>query len=176
MRRATTLEGTMDLHTDYDEHWFCSLLDLEHRRCLQSGHASHVLLCRFATQDGVRFPMDQSSRRALVSAVRESLHQTDQTGWFLQDLVSGVLLLNRDSERSAVSRRSETDRIRRQIEGQLSLDHPSLVVQFYEYLDLPPMQQPTWPGTTTQVLIRHDEGGHYAMCTLYRHESTGTHH
>lgn len=120
---------------------FCSLLDFEHQRCLQSGQPFHVLICRLSTTDGTRFPMNESVKEALMSAVRESLRKTDHQGWFLQDLVLGTVLLSLDQRHSTVSSSSEACRIRRLIESRLSVVHPSLVLQFYEYLDLPPVRQ-----------------------------------
>jgi hypothetical protein len=137
----TTLIAENDYQTEQDEPTFRSLLDFEHERCLQSGHAFHVLVCRLSTPDGTRFPMNESVKRALKSAVRESLRKTDHLGWFLPDLVLGTVLLSLDTRQSTISSGSEASRIRRLIESRLSLAHPSLVLQFYEYFDLPPIRQ-----------------------------------
>lgn len=134
----TTVTAQTGSHAEHDERTFRSLLELEHRRCLQSGHAFHVLLCRLSTQDGMRFPMNEPVKRALVSALKESLDETDQMGWFLQDLVLGALLV-RDRRQSALSNGGGTHRIRRLIESRLSHAHPSVVLQFYDYMDLPPL-------------------------------------
>lgn len=144
----------MALHTEYDEQTFRALLDLEHRRRLQSGHAFHVLLCRPSTQDGAHFRMDESVMRALISAMRESLCKTDHLGWFLQDLVLGVLLLGNDPTRSSISTNDGTSRVRRLTETRLSLAHPSLVLQFYDYIDLPPIQQCHGSHATTRTFVR----------------------
>lgn len=148
----TRLISEHDHQTEHNERTFRSLLDFEYQQCLQSGQAFHVLLCRLSTKDGTRFPMNESVRKALVSAVRESLGKTDHMGWFLQDLVLGTVLLNLDPRRSTVSSSSEASRIRRLIESRLSLAHPSLVLQFYEYLDLPPIRQWDKEDTTDQAL------------------------
>jgi len=134
----TTLITAKSVQTEHDEHTFRSLLDLEHRRCRQSAQAFHVLLCRLSTQDGMRFPMNESVKRALVSAMRESLGKNDQIGWFLQDLVLGALLLSLDPWRSAMSNTGGTGWIRQLIEDRFSHAHPSVVIQFYDYLDLSP--------------------------------------
>lgn len=131
---------------------FCSLLDFEHQRYLQSGQPFHVLVCRLSTTDGTRFPMNESVKRALMSAVRESLRKTDYLGWFLQDLVLGTVLLSLDPRQSTISSSSEANRIRRLIESRLSLAHPSLVLQFYEYFDLPPIRQWDEENTTDRAL------------------------
>ncbi len=124
---------------EHNEHTFRSLLEQEHQRCRRSGQGFHVLLCRLSTPDGMRFPMSASVKRTLLSAVRDSLDTADEVGWVLQDLVLGVLLLSMNPERSA-SRTTETARIRRLIESRLSAAHPSSVLQFYDFLDLPPLE------------------------------------
>lgn len=128
------------LHHAHDERSFRSLLDLEYQWCLHSGRAFHVLLCRLSTRDGMQCAMDQTVKSALVSAVRESLDTMDHMGWFLQDLVLGALLVGIDAGQSPVFRISKTDQIRRLVENRFCLTHPSLVLQFYDYLDLPPFQ------------------------------------
>ncbi len=155
MTRAT-LMTPLDLHIEYDEQAFRSLLDFEHEGCLQSGDAFHVLLCRLSTTDGTQFPMNESVKRGLVTAVRESLRKTDPMGWFLQDLVLGALLLNMDQRQSTLSSSSERSGIRRLIERRFSLAHPSLVLQFYEYLDLPPIPQCDRDSLTDRALARPD--------------------
>lgn len=142
-----TLIPPMGSPVEHDERTFRSLLDLEHRRCRQSGQTFHVLLCRLSTQSGTQFLMTDSVKRAMISAVRESLGKTDHMGWFLQDLVLGALLLSVDPRCSAMSNSSATNRIRRLIEGRLSPAHPSVVVQFYDYLDLPPIKEDTQDRT-----------------------------
>lgn len=123
-------------HVEHDEETFHSLMNLEHRRCLQGGNAFHVLLCRLSTPDGARLTMNASVKRTLVSAMKESLGETDQMGWFLQDLVLGALL-SVEARQSAVSNSDGRNRIRRHIESRLANTHPSLVVQFYDFVDLP---------------------------------------
>ena len=152
----TTLRTTMNHPTEHDEASFRSLLDLEHRRCRQSGQAFQVLLCRLSTQSGTQFLMTDSVRRALISAARESLGKLDQMGWFLQDLVLGALLLSKDPRRQlAVSFGDDgTGRFRRLIESRLSLAHPSLVLQFYDYLDLPPIGRFEREDATSPNLVR----------------------
>jgi hypothetical protein len=151
MIQATVISVT-DHPTEQDALTFCSLLDFEHQRCLQSGRPFHVLVCRLSTTDGTQFPMNESVKKALMSAVRESLHKTDHQGWFLQDLVLGTVLLSLDPRPSTVSSNSEACRIRRLIESRLSVVHSSLVLQFYEYLDLPPVQQWDEEDTTDRTL------------------------
>lgn len=126
---------------EHDEETFRSLLDIEHNRCLQSGQVFHILLCRLTTLDGARFPMDESAKRALISALRESLDTTDQMGWFLQDLVLGALLVSANSKPSDGLTRRGRNGIRRHIENRLAHAHPSLVVQCYDYLDLAPVKR-----------------------------------
>ena len=151
----TTLNTTMNLPTEHDEASFRSLLDLEHRRCRQSGHAFQVLLCRLSTHSGTQFLMTDSVKRALISAVRETLGKMDQMGWFLQDLVLGALLLSKDPKQLAVSIGDDgTSRARRLIESRLSLVHPSLVLQFYDYLDLPPIRRFDREDTTRLTLVQ----------------------
>jgi hypothetical protein len=137
----SSLISEQDHHTGHDQRTFRSLLEFEHRRCLRSGHALHVLLCRLSTTDGARFPLNESFKQSLMSVVRESLRKTDHLGWFLQDLVLGAVLVSPDPLQSAASSSREAGRIRRLIESRLSLAHPSLILQFYEYLDLPPVRQ-----------------------------------
>ncbi len=145
-----------DLHTEYDERTFRSLLNLEHRRCRHSGQDFHVLLCRLATYEGAPFRIQESVKRALISAVQESLRKTDYVGWFLQDLVLGAILLKQDSGQTDLPSGRCTNQIRRQIEDRLSSAYPSVVFQFYDYLDLPPVQQHVGPRGTDRALIRHD--------------------
>lgn len=143
----TTLIVPTGSHAEHDEQTFRSLLDLEHRKCRQSGQAFHVLLCRLSTQSGTQLLMTDSITRALISAVKESLGKTDHMGWFLQDLVLGALLLNKNPSQSAVSSGNGTSRVRRLIESRLSPTYPSVVVQFYDYLDLPPIKYNTQDQT-----------------------------
>lgn len=125
-------------HIEHDEETFHTLLDLEHRRCMQGGNTFHVLFCRLSTSDGAQFPMTVSVKRGLVSAMRESLGETNhQMGWFLQDLVLGALLLSVKGRQSIVSPSSGWNRVRRHIERRFASTHPSLVVQIYDFLDLP---------------------------------------
>lgn len=124
-------------HVEHDEETFHSLLDLQHRRCLQRGTAFHLLLCRLSTPDGAQLPMTASVKRALVSAMGESLGETDQIGWFLQDLVLGALLSSSDASRCAESNTSERNYIRGHIASRLANTYPSWVIQFYDFLDLP---------------------------------------
>lgn len=138
---GATWQTKMDCFTEFDEHTFHSLLNLEHRRCLRSGLDFHVLLCRLSTEEGARFRITGSVKSVLLSAIRESLCKTDHIGWFLQDLVLGVLLLGSDSRHSVISSNAEMSQVRRFIENQLSHTYPSLVLQFYDYLDLPLIQQ-----------------------------------
>lgn len=132
MRRTPT--GTP---VEHDEETFHSLLDLEHRRCVQSGQAFHLLLCRLSSPDGAQFPIDESVTGAMVAAMRESLGKTAQMGWFLQDFVLGALLPTADTNLSAVSSSSGRNRVQRHIENRIKHAHPSLVVQLYDFLDLP---------------------------------------
>lgn len=120
-----------------DEETFHSLLDLEHRRCMRGGKAFHVLFCRLSTSDGARFVMNASVKRLLFSALRESLDETDQMGWFVQDLVLGALLSSANAKQSGASNSTERSRIQRHIESRLTHTHPSLVVQLYDFLDFP---------------------------------------
>ncbi|MGE0643446.1 MAG: hypothetical protein AB7P24_07245 [Nitrospira sp.] len=122
---------------EHDEDTFHSLLDLEHRRCMQGGKAFHVFFCRLSTSDGARFPMTASVKQLLLSALRESLDETDQLGWFVQDLVLGALLSSVNAKQSGVSNSTERSRIQRHIESRLLHTHPSLVVQLYDFLDFP---------------------------------------
>ena len=134
----TDVIATTHSHVEHDENTFHSLLDHEHRRCMQGGKAFHVFFCRLSTSDGARFAMTASVKRALVSAMRESLGETDhQIGWFLQDLVLGALLLSVEGRQSIVSPSSRWNRFRRHIENRFASTHPSLVVQVYDFLDLP---------------------------------------
>ncbi|MGC4097932.1 MAG: hypothetical protein QM706_12515 [Nitrospira sp.] len=160
------------LHTEYDEQTFRSLLDSEHRRCLQAGHTFHVLLCRLSTKDGRLFLMHEPLTSALISAARESIHMTDQLGWFLQDLVLGALLLSTDPRHLALSSEGGSSRVRRLIENRLSPTYPSLVMQFYDYLELPSIQRWDLEHENDQFprgIMKEDM---YAMCTLCRHAST----
>ncbi len=153
-RIQTTLISENQL-IQQDAQTFRSLLGFEHQRCLQSGQPFHVLICRLSTTDGTRFPMNESVKKTLMSAVRESLRKTDHQGWFLQDLVLGTVLLSLDQRQSTVSSSSEAGRIRRLIESRLAVVHPSLVLQFYEYLDLPPVRQWDEENTTDRALALH---------------------
>ena len=140
MMQPTVIAATHS-HVEHDEETFHSLMDLEHRRCLQGGNAFHVLLCRLSTLDGARLTMNASVKSALVSAMRESLGETDQIGWFLEDLVLGALLLSVETRQSAVSNGNERNRIRRHIESRLANTHPAVVVQFYDFVDLPRVRE-----------------------------------
>jgi hypothetical protein len=133
----TPVKAMAHLRFEHDEETFHSLLDLEHRRCRQSGKAFHLMLCRLSSPDGARFPMDESVKSTMVSAMRESLGKTVQMGWFLQDLVLGALLPTANTSLPAVSNSSGQSRIRRQIESRIEHAHPSLIVQLYDFLDLP---------------------------------------
>jgi hypothetical protein len=152
----TTLETITDHHPEYDEQTFRSLLDLEHHKCRQSGQVFHVVLCRLSTQNGMPCLMNESVKSTLASAVRESLRKEDSMGWFLQDLVLGALLLSMDPRQSGISSGNRTDQIRRQIESRLSLVHPSLALQIYDYLDLPPIPQRDRKDATNRALVRQD--------------------
>lgn len=125
---------------EHDEETFHSLLNLEHRRCRQSGQAFHLMLCRLSSPNVARFPLDESVKSTMVSAMRESLGKTVQMGWFLQDLVLGALLPTAHTSLSAVSNSSGRNRVRRQIESRIEHAHPSLIVQLYDFLDLPRMR------------------------------------
>lgn len=139
----------VDAPAEHDEETFQSLLDREHQRCLQSGQAFHLLLCRLSTPEGARLPMNESVKSTMVSAMRESLGQTDQMGWFLQDLVLGALLLSMETKQLIVSNSAGRNRIRRHIESRLAHAHPSLVVQLYEFLDLPRVRRDVQVRTLT---------------------------
>lgn len=168
----STLNRPRGRPTEHDEQTFRSLLDSEHRRCLQTRHTFHVLLCRLSTKDGTLFLMNESLKSVLISAARASLHTRDQLGWFLQDLVLGALLLSTDPEYSALSSGGGTSRVRRLIENRFTLAYPSLVLQFYDYLELPPMQRWDLEHETDPFpwgIMKEDM---YAMCTLCRHAST----
>jgi len=162
-----TLSAPQCSRPEHNEHTFRSLLELEHQRCRRSGQGFHVLLCRLSTQDGMRFPMSASVKRTLLSAVRDSLGRAGEVGWVLQDLVLGVLLLGMNPARS-VSQTTETARIRRLIESRLAVAHPSSVLQFYDFLDLPPLENHAHDQTSAESY----HGGHYAMYPLYRHTGT----
>ena len=136
MMRAIQIKPTR-APAEHDEETFHSLLDLEHRRCVQSGQAFHLLLCRLSSPDGARFPMDESVKSTMVSAMRESLGKAAQMGWFLQDLVLGALLPTVEARLSAVPNSSGRNRVQRHIESRIRRAHPSLVVQLYDFLDLP---------------------------------------
>lgn len=132
----TPVIAAKHFYVEHDEETFHSLMNLEHRRCMQDGNVFHVLLCRLSSSDGARLTMNASVKRALVSAMRESLGETDQVGWFIQDLVLGALL-SVEARQPAVSNTDGRNRIRRHIESRLANTHPSLVVQFYDFVDLP---------------------------------------
>lgn len=136
MMRAIPITPTR-APAEHDEEAFHSLLDLAHRRCTQSGQAFHLLLCRFSSPDGARFPIDESLKRAVVSAMRESFDKTAQLGWFLQDFVLGALLPTVEARLSAVPNSSGRNHVQRHIENRIKHAHPSLVVQLYDFLDLP---------------------------------------
>ncbi|NJL16372.1 MAG: hypothetical protein HC938_03425 [Nitrospira sp.] len=135
----TMLTRPTDAQAEHDEETFRSLLDFEYERCLQCGQAFHVLLCRLTTHDGARFTMNASAKRALVSAMRESLGTTDQMGWFLKDRVLGALLVSVDPTQSDELNSRGRNEIRRHLERRLVHAHPSLIVQCYDYLDLAPV-------------------------------------
>jgi hypothetical protein len=136
MMRAIQITPTR-APAEHDEGTFHSLLDLEHRRCMQSGQAFHLLLCRLSSPDGARFPMDESLKSTMVSAMRESLGKTAQMGWFLQDLVLGALLSTVEARLSAVPNSRERNRVQRHIESRIKHTHPSLIVQLYDFFDFP---------------------------------------
>jgi hypothetical protein len=85
--------------------------------------------------------MNESAKRALISAMRESLGTTAQMGCFLQDLVLGALLVKVDPKQSDGLNSSGRNGIRRHIESWLAHAHPSLVVHCYNYLDLAPIKR-----------------------------------
>ena len=109
--------------------------------------------------------MSASVKRTLLSAVRDSLDTADEMGWVVQDLVLGVLLMGMNPARSTASRTIEATRIRRLIESRLAVAQPSSVLQFYDFLDLPPLEN----NAHDQSLAESYHGGHYAMYPLYRH-------
>lgn len=163
-----TLSAPQCPRPEHNEHTFRSLLELEHQRCRRSGQGFHVLLCRLSTQDGMRFPMRASVKRTLLSAVRDSLDTADEMGWVVQDLVLGVLLTDMNPARSTASRTTAATRIRRLIESRLAVAHPSSVLQFYDFLDLPPLDN----NAHDQSSAESYHGGRYAMYPLYRHTGT----
>lgn len=140
----------------HDEPTFRLLLDLEQTRCKKSGRACHLLLCAVSAQDGTPITMHDAVTALVLTHVREVLRKTDYVGWFLQDRTVGILLTCLEPGTGVASSRRAMDRLRRVLTDKLSLHDPSLVLQLYDDLRLPPIERHEPTEATTPTDARQD--------------------
>ena len=153
------LSSVQDSHDgqieEHDEPTFRLLLSMEQTRCRKSGRGFHLLLCAVSTQDGTPLTMNDSVTALVLTHVRDVLRKTDCVGWFRQNRTVGILLTCLEPGTGVASSRRAMDRIRRILTEKLSLHDPSLVLQLYDDLHLPPFEQQQPAEATTQIETRH---------------------
>ena len=141
---------------EHDEPTFRLLLSLEQTRCKKSGRGFHILLCTVCTQDGTPITMDEVVTALVFTQVRGVLRKTDYVGWYTQNRTVGILLTCLDPRTGVASSRHAMDRLRLTLTDQLALHDPSLVIQLYDELQLPPFGQHQTTESTTPTYTRQD--------------------